>query len=180
MGSLTTLLREAAAAGLTLRADGDKLKIVGPKSAAETVRKLLANKPAVMAALTEGCESAAVAERSGDKVPTVQAVADRPVAADVARRFSGPDALTLTEVEAVVVQLDERAAIRQFDGNQPEAEAERSAVSELIKAGRLWRPEAWAQELRRRASIIGDAATAARFTRAVTVLANYIDHECES
>ena len=46
-----TLLQEASAAGLTVLADGDRLAIRGPRSADAIARRLLAEKPAVMAAL---------------------------------------------------------------------------------------------------------------------------------
>lgn len=45
------LLREARACGLTVTADGDQLVVTGPKNAANVVRKLADNKPAVLAAL---------------------------------------------------------------------------------------------------------------------------------
>jgi hypothetical protein len=46
-----TLLLEAQAAGLSVRVDGDKLIIRGPRSAELIARRLLAYKPAVVAAL---------------------------------------------------------------------------------------------------------------------------------
>jgi hypothetical protein len=144
------LLAEARMAGLTVLADGDRLRLAGPKSADPIARKLLDRKADVMVAL------AAEAVRN---LPAVNCPERGPL-----------HALSLAEVEAVVVQLDERAAIRQFDGDLPEAEAERAAVLDLIRSGRLWTPESWAVELRRRADIIGDAATAARFRRAAEVL----------
>ena len=45
------LIVEAAAAGLSIRLDGDRVVIRGPKSADAVARRLLANKPAVVAVL---------------------------------------------------------------------------------------------------------------------------------
>jgi ribosomal protein L37AE/L43A len=45
------LLRKGQAAGLTIMADGDRLVIRGPRSARAMAHKLLAHKPAVLAAL---------------------------------------------------------------------------------------------------------------------------------
>ncbi len=45
------LLRTAAAAGLTVRLDGDRLVIRGPRSADTIARQLIAEKPAVVAAI---------------------------------------------------------------------------------------------------------------------------------
>lgn len=46
-----TLLYEATAAGLTVRVDGDRLVIRGPKVADAVARRLLEHKPEVVAAL---------------------------------------------------------------------------------------------------------------------------------
>lgn len=46
-----TLLARATAAGLTVTADGDRLVIRGPKGADAIARDLIAQKPAVLAAL---------------------------------------------------------------------------------------------------------------------------------
>jgi hypothetical protein len=46
-----TLLSEAVAAGLTVRVDGDRLVIRGPKAADAMARRLLEHKPEVLAAL---------------------------------------------------------------------------------------------------------------------------------
>jgi len=46
-----TLLSEATAAGLTIRVDGDRLVIRGPKTADAVARRLLEHKPEVVAAL---------------------------------------------------------------------------------------------------------------------------------
>jgi len=59
-----TLLQEARAAGLHLHADGDKLVVEGPKSAAPVVEKLRQHKPEVMAALRDSC-CPACASRAG-------------------------------------------------------------------------------------------------------------------
>ena len=47
-----TLLAEARAAGLTVRADGERLRIRGPRRAEPIAQRLLAHKAAVVAALT--------------------------------------------------------------------------------------------------------------------------------
>jgi hypothetical protein len=52
MDGVASLLDEARAKGLTLRVDGAKLVVRGPRRAAPLVKKLLARKPEVMAALT--------------------------------------------------------------------------------------------------------------------------------
>lgn len=74
--SALTLLSTARDAEFTLRLDGDRLVIRGPRSSASLVAELLANKDAVVALLE---------------------------------------------------QLEERAAIMEFDGGLPRAEAERQA-----------------------------------------------------
>ena len=52
MGGLA-LIREAEAAGLSIRADGDKLVIRGPRQAEPIARKLIAHKPAVLSVLRQ-------------------------------------------------------------------------------------------------------------------------------
>lgn len=47
------LLEEARRAGLTVKADGDTLRISGPKQAGPIAKRLLASKRAVMAALAQ-------------------------------------------------------------------------------------------------------------------------------
>jgi tubulysin polyketide synthase-like protein len=51
VGNVTDLLAAARAAGLTLKAHGDRLRITGPKSAESIVRKIQAHKAEVLAAL---------------------------------------------------------------------------------------------------------------------------------
>lgn len=46
-----TLLAEAAAAGLTVEVDGDRLRVTGPKSAAAIVRRIAEHKAAILAGL---------------------------------------------------------------------------------------------------------------------------------
>ncbi len=48
MGVLIGLLERAMLAGLTVVADGDRLRITGPKSAAEVVKELAAHKAEVL------------------------------------------------------------------------------------------------------------------------------------
>jgi ribosomal protein L40E len=50
-----TLLREARAAGLHLRADGDNLVVEGPRTAAPIVEKLRQHKADILAALGAPC-----------------------------------------------------------------------------------------------------------------------------
>jgi hypothetical protein len=47
-----TLIAQARAAGLTLRADGDRLVVTGPRSAEALAMQLLDHKPTVLAVLT--------------------------------------------------------------------------------------------------------------------------------
>ena len=47
------LLEEARAAGLSVTADGDRLRIRGPRRADPVARRLLAHKPDVLSALVE-------------------------------------------------------------------------------------------------------------------------------
>jgi hypothetical protein len=46
-----TLLQEARAAGLTVQADGERLRVRGPRGAEPLVQQLVANKTAVLSAL---------------------------------------------------------------------------------------------------------------------------------
>jgi hypothetical protein len=54
MVGVMTLLDEAQARGLTVRAEADKLVIVGPRTAAATAERLLQRKPEVLALLRPG------------------------------------------------------------------------------------------------------------------------------
>lgn len=54
MVCVTALLDEAQARGLTVRAEADKLVIVGPRTAAATAERLLQRKPEVLAVLRPG------------------------------------------------------------------------------------------------------------------------------
>jgi hypothetical protein len=54
MVCVTALLDEAQARGLTVRAEADKLVIVGPRTAAATAERLLLYKPEVLAVLRPG------------------------------------------------------------------------------------------------------------------------------
>lgn len=57
MGGLTTLLESARAAGLTIRADGERLTVRGPKSAEMLAKSILAQKVAVIAWLLAGAKT---------------------------------------------------------------------------------------------------------------------------
>jgi hypothetical protein len=100
------LLREARAAGLTVTVQGDKLVIRGPRRAEPVALRLLKHKPAVMAALVRAPaqprQAAPEPERAGWDAADWQAY------------------------------FDERAAIREFDGQRPRVEAERLAWGELL------------------------------------------------
>jgi hypothetical protein len=48
-----TLIRQARSVGLSVHLDGDRLVVRGPKSAGEIAKRLLENKPLVVAALKE-------------------------------------------------------------------------------------------------------------------------------
>lgn len=64
------LIREAEAAGLAVHLDGDRLVVRGPRSAEAAAQRLIANKPAVVAALSGG----------GPVAPAIgQAVETRPL-----------------------------------------------------------------------------------------------------
>jgi len=52
MDCIDLLLQEAQAVGLTVEASGEKLVIRGPRSAEPLVRRLIAHKPALLAALS--------------------------------------------------------------------------------------------------------------------------------
>jgi hypothetical protein len=54
MVAITALLDEAHACGLRVRAEADRLVIVGPKRAAATAERLLERKPEVLAVLKPG------------------------------------------------------------------------------------------------------------------------------
>lgn len=82
---MTTLLSEARSAGLVVVADGDLLRVRGPKAAGEIARRLLDRKADVLAVLARERAPVAVAKRSGNPMPMHQGDADRPVAGDVAR-----------------------------------------------------------------------------------------------
>ncbi len=53
MGGVMPLLLQAAAAGLRIRVDGDRLVVRGPHAAEDIARQLLAHKAQVIAALAE-------------------------------------------------------------------------------------------------------------------------------
>lgn len=68
-----TLLAEALAAGLKVRADGDRLVVTGPRSAAHIARRLGEAKPAVLAVIRAAscCQSPQPVSRptlGGDKL----------------------------------------------------------------------------------------------------------------
>lgn len=157
------LLSDLAAAGIRVELlDGGRLKAIPRAAITDDLRhRLKTHLAAVLAILRP-------------PVSEVDPRDDRRLAKPGA--FPAPRELSTAAVEAVVVALDERIGIRHHDGGLPEAEAEAAGVADLIRAGRLWRPESWADELRRRAAIIDDPALAWRFRRAADVLAKQLDH----
>ena len=72
-----SLLDEARAAGLTLRADGDKLIIRGPRSAEPVARRLIDRKAEVLAALTDSHEPQPLAPRLPGRQPDLYEVDGR-------------------------------------------------------------------------------------------------------
>ncbi|MEE9297191.1 MAG: hypothetical protein V3W34_19805 [Phycisphaerae bacterium] len=105
MGGVVALLAEARAAGLTVRADGDRLVIRGPRRCAELAQSILARKPDVMAALAEWGDAAAAVAWFGSWCPPAEPFQLKPgitildprrwqksIAADIAQGPSGPRA----------------------------------------------------------------------------------------
>ena len=66
MGSVTDLLNEARNAGLTVRVDGARLVVRGPRSAEAVARRLLNRKPEVLTALASRTESDVLADEPID------------------------------------------------------------------------------------------------------------------
>jgi hypothetical protein len=69
------LLAEARAAGLTARAEGDRLVVRGPRSAEALMRRLLAHKPDVLAALAPPAPATPPAADAWDDARAAQVVA---------------------------------------------------------------------------------------------------------
>jgi hypothetical protein len=78
-----TLLCEADAAGLTVWADGDRLRILGPKAADAVARLVLQYKPDVMAVLCERTGRASTTATPSESAPDEDGtdLGDRPVIA---------------------------------------------------------------------------------------------------
>ena len=69
MGGLTRLLGRAGAAGLTVRAEGDRIVIKGPRQAESIARELLGHKAEILALLAgAACDPAP--ERTAEPIPT--------------------------------------------------------------------------------------------------------------
>ena len=116
-----TLIEQAKAAGLTVRADGDKLIVCGPKRLESLAKRLIDNKPLVMAAL------AARPDGRGDTLPTVEppgAWARR--AAALLATIDDPD-----QRAALREDFEHRAGVCEFDGGLSRDEAERVAFVEI-------------------------------------------------
>ena len=112
-----TLLQQARAAGLTVAVDGDRLRIRGPRRAEPMARRLLEQKPLVLAALS-----------SSSTAPTVAPAPE------------GDQEITVADLPADWrLEFEERAAIREFEGGQlrehAEAEALREVRDRMLAAG---------------------------------------------
>ncbi len=99
------LLADARAAGLTVRADGDKLVVRGPRRCAALAQSLLDHKPDVMAALAEWGDAAAAVAWFASWSPPAEPFVLKPgntvldphrwrqsIAADIAQGPCGPRA----------------------------------------------------------------------------------------
>lgn len=120
-----TLLHEAAAAGLTVRADGDTLVIRGPKRAEAVARLLLAHKPDVMSALAVSSAS------TQPETTAFLTIDDAPSRLLSTRRGY---LLPCDLPERWREMYEERAAIREFHGEQAREHAEAEALAEVLKA----------------------------------------------
>ena len=104
------LLAEARRAGLTVVADGDRLRIRGPRRSEPIARRLLEQKFLVLAALPNS-----PTDPTAGPVPMYDrqtTVADLPV--------------------DWRLEFEERAAIREFDGGQAREHAEAEALREIV------------------------------------------------
>jgi hypothetical protein len=72
------LLAEASAGGVTMWADGDRLRVRGPKSAEALLRRLLDHKPDVLAALRSPWRLSATGSMSGPATTAASAPAPLP------------------------------------------------------------------------------------------------------
>lgn len=105
------LLAVARRAGLTVVADGDRLRIRGPRRSEPIARRLLEQKSLVLAALPSSPPGP-----TAGPVPVYDreiAVADLPV--------------------DWRLEFEERAAIREFDGGQAREHAEAEALREIVE-----------------------------------------------
>jgi len=129
------LLEEARAAGLTVEADGDRLVVRGPRERGALVRRLLADKAAVLAGLADEQE-AEVAWRVAVMAAHIPATGTIPVLVARPNQAGPPDCLgcgdpmeagqrfkcrACAEAARRVVAADEaeRAARRASDGGWP-------------------------------------------------------------
>ncbi len=105
------LLAEARRAGLAVFADGDRLRIRGPRQSEMIARCLLVQKSIVLAALRSS-----LADPKVGLVP----MCDREI--------------TVTDLPAEWrLEFEERAAIREFDGGQAREHAEAEALRETVE-----------------------------------------------
>lgn len=141
MGVLTLLLDQARAAGLTVRAEGDRLKVRGPRRAEALAQELLARKAEVMALLRDAEGSRQLVRRSAEQRSTEQ----RPVERKLARLLEGrlwhdragwwPKDTGLPRAKAEEMALE--AMTREPDGALPEPGA--AIAARGLNAIRAWR-----------------------------------------
>ena len=105
-----TLVQQAQAAGLTVAVEGDRLRIRGPRRSEPMARRLLEQKPLVLAALS-----------SSSTAPTVAPVPE------------GGQEIIVADLPADWgLEFEERAAIREFEGGQLREHAEAEALREIL------------------------------------------------
>ena len=126
-----TLLSDASAAGLTIRVDGDRLVIRGPRSSDATARALLAHKPEVIAVLTTSpnCPGARTFQhRPHPALSPDPLTALYPVPPGEEWLADSWYALRRRVIEILdPADIAERAAIMQYDGELSREEAEKLA-----------------------------------------------------
>jgi hypothetical protein len=110
-----TLLVAARAVGLVVAAGGDRLSVSGPRGAAGLARLLLEQKAGILAALATEAAGGSGPARSRSAAPAIADAADP-------------------------YQLEERAAIREYDGGMTRQAAERLAFPAISGDGKEGQP----------------------------------------